>query len=865
MKPIRELSHCLRQYRKISELDVDQQKFERRLTVCESCTQRKDMRCQTHKTNCASHAKLIGNHCEHWGEPKPKTSVLKSDQLGSYLINSSPVINDNEKIKVGFILHGLAFGGISRHVLTMMEAPGFHGIEWAGIAVSTLKHMDSEVVERIRRFCPVYAVDEYHLVEKSENPYQSVVDLSDVICFSSFIQSEELFGKTDWKNKPIVTTAHGQCEYSVRQIETALKYGGRKVYLAVSRAAVKSYPAELRDQVTVIYNGIDFSRCAPTRRRDEIRESWGVGPDVKAIGYLGRMARDKNCIATARAVAELGEGYHAVYLGNGYAEAEIRNQVRKICGDACTLLDKEELVGNALSALDAIVIASPEEGGPMIASEAWLSGCPVVATPVGMIPELEDQHGTLTQMIPVNADAKTIAKAVTSAVRDTPVTRHAREVAWMLFSPAIQVQRFERAIRGGIHSGKNIPVPATVKPDQKRVGFCIGTCSMGGVTRGILALMDQGCSGIVWSGIAIEGPGSFDPICAKRMLEYCPVFCTQDAPKFEGLVTVVPNACQEVVSRSDTVKLWGHICPRPELDKTNWDTVEVITAAHGQCDWTVKNINTSLKYGKYHKLLSVSGGGVKCFPEHLRDRVAVIYNGLDFTRCVARKSRRQMRAEWGVSDEKIIIAYLGRFEKSKNPQLVAKSVAKLGAGYHALIVGEGVDNDEIIRESLHDCGRKHITILGNQDDVGSVLNAVDFILMAGPTEGCPQVMMEAFGARCPVISTRTGFLEEFEKPFGKLVFEIPFDPTPKDVANAVTFANSRLAEDDEMLERAFLVAMKQFNLRKHAMDFSRFVHDKTNVVSLGEGHDLQPRPEVCVHSRSQMRRGVAQQLAQRKL
>tara|TARA_R110002167_G_scaffold61913_4_gene174904 strand:- start:8242 stop:10725 length:2484 start_codon:yes stop_codon:yes gene_type:complete len=735
-------------------------------------------------------------------------------------LTPSPVniVDQVQPIRVGFILYGLTFGGISRVITNLIEAPVDHGLEWSGVAIRSVDLFDEYVGERVRRCCPIYSLTEYEpdpsQTQVVENPFQSVIDNSDVIYITGYVSPHPLFDKTDWQNKPLILSAHGQCEGSVKQIEETLKYGGKKICLAVSQAAVDRYPEQIRDQVRVVYNGTNFSRCAPVRNREDVRAEWGIDDHTKAVGYMGRMAYDKNPLAAAIAVNELKEGFHAVYIGNGYAEQEIRPAVKELCGDRCTILDKTEDIGSALNALDCLVISSPLEGGPIIASEAWLAGCPVVSTPVGMIPELEAKHGQLTHHLDTHFYSDQLIEAIKTAVYDEEVTERAKRVAWETFSPIKAVQEFERAIRDGLEV-----TPAPLVDQRIRVGFSIETCSMGGVSRGVIALMDQGCAGLSWSGVAIQGPGTFDPDTARSILKHCPIYAAHDHPSYQGLVTIVPNQYECLVNQSDVIKLWGAIHTRPELDQVDWNKVTVITAAHGQCDWTRQNIETSLKYGRRHLLISVSAGGIKCFPEYLRDQVHVIYNGLDFKRSMAIRGRRELREAWNVSEETALVAYIGRFAKDKNPLAAAKAVNQLGEKYHAIYVGEGVHQAEIIEGVNQLCGDR-CTFEPRTEDIGSILAAVDCLVLCSPSEGCPQIMMEAFAAQCPVVSTRVGFLPEFEPEFGKLTYEVPFDPAPEQLAAAV---KSAVCDSDELTQKACSVALQKFNPRKYARDFENIV------------------------------------------
>ncbi|QDT40368.1 Putative teichuronic acid biosynthesis glycosyltransferase TuaC [Gimesia alba] len=747
-----------------------------------------------------------------------RTSIVKSKQLSDQFLrnykNSSKATEVDgsredyickSSIKVGFILYDLAFGGISRQLLNLMEAPIMPHMEWAGIAISTFKNYDHDVGKRIKRFCNIYSIDEF------SNPFQEVINHSDVIYLTGYTQPHDLFDLTDFQDKTIITVAHGSCINSENQIRTALKYGKKHVHLAVSQETVNAYPEELHDTVHVIYNGVNISRCAPTIDRAKIRQAWGISETVTAIGYMGRMANDKNVLATAQAVKQLGEGYHAVYIGNGYAEVSLRSEIHKLCGPRCTILDKTEDIGSMLAALDRLIIASPAEGGPMVAAEAWLAGCPVISTPVGMIPELEKKHGTLTHRINLNPTPDELANAVKRSGFKSAEVQRAKSVAWRTFSPSKMLLEFENAVHFELA--------------KTRVGFCISTCSMGGVSRAIITLLNQSSNKIRWSGIAIQGPGTFDPETAREVLNHCPIYCSVDDPRFQGLVTIVPNAHQAVVNRSDVVNLWGSIATNPELDQTDWNRVVVISSAHGECEWTRKNIDVSLKYGKQHLLHAVSEGGKNCFPEWMRNSVNVIYNGLDFNRCIAKRDRSQLRSEWGIKDGVKIVGYIGRFENGKNPLAVVNAVREMGDDYHALLVGEGVHEQQVIEQAKQICGNK-VTIIPRTEDIGSILGVLDCLVVVSPKEGGPQVTMEAFGAKCPVVSTRVGFLQDFEPEYGKLAIEVPFEPSLDQLAQAIKQAD----RNHQRVEMAYQVAVQKFDPSEYISSFESMILNGTIIT-----------------------------------
>lgn len=116
-----------------------------------------------------------------------------------------------------------------------------------------------------------------------------------------------------------------------------------------------------------------------------------------------------------------------------------------ICG--AIIVPRMEDVGTALSAMDCLVSASPSEGGPLTVIEAFLAGCPVVSTRVGIIPELESD-GRLVVTIPFDPTPEQLAAAVREAIADREMVERARQFAWNRFSATRMMLSYEALIRG---------------------------------------------------------------------------------------------------------------------------------------------------------------------------------------------------------------------------------------------------------------------------------------------------------------------------------------------------------------------------------------------------------------------------------
>ncbi|MBV8036043.1 glycosyltransferase family 1 protein [Roseateles sp.] len=133
------------------------------------------------------------------------------------------------------------------------------------------------------------------------------------------------------------------------------------------------------ERLTVVGRGVDAQRFDPARRSAAMRESWGAGPDDLVMGYVGRLAPEKNLgvvLAAYEAVKAVQPRARLVLVGDGPMRAELAARVP----DAVFAGQRS---GDDLAAhyagLDLFLFASLTETFGNVTTEAMASGCAVVA------------------------------------------------------------------------------------------------------------------------------------------------------------------------------------------------------------------------------------------------------------------------------------------------------------------------------------------------------------------------------------------------------------------------------------------------------------------------------------------------------
>ena len=219
----------------------------------------------------------------------------------------------------------------------------------------------------------------------------------------------------------------------------------------------------------VIPLGLELARFREVNSRKSraaARAGFGIGPEERVVGIVGRLVPVKNHELMLDAFARLcrsdGPPWRLVIVGGGEdREKVLRERTRRLGIEGRVLwLGWRRDLRLIYPVMDVVALTSRDEGTPVALLEALAAGIPVVARAVGGVPEVleEGRLGELVEEDDPEAVAIAVSRAfrrtVDDATRDHVVRRFAVE---RLCADVASLYREELELRGGWKGAKGAP------------------------------------------------------------------------------------------------------------------------------------------------------------------------------------------------------------------------------------------------------------------------------------------------------------------------------------------------------------------------------------------------------------------------
>ncbi|MFZ1058678.1 MAG: glycosyltransferase family 4 protein [Candidatus Rokuibacteriota bacterium] len=175
------------------------------------------------------------------------------------------------------------------------------------------------------------------------------------------------------------------------------------------------------EKITVMPLGFELKPLLESARyRGGLRRELGLSNGAPLVGIVGRVFPIKNhrlfLDAAARVAAE-EKAARFVIVGDGVLRQKMEEHASALgIADRVIFTGWRRDLPRIYADLDVLVVSSDNEGTPVSAIEAMASGCPVVATRVGGLPDLIEE-GETGYLVPPG-DALALAGAIQRLLRD---------------------------------------------------------------------------------------------------------------------------------------------------------------------------------------------------------------------------------------------------------------------------------------------------------------------------------------------------------------------------------------------------------------------------------------------------------------
>lgn len=173
-------------------------------------------------------------------------------------------------------------------------------------------------------------------------------------------------------------------------------------------------------------------------------------------------------------------------------------------------------------------------------------------------------------------------------------------------------------------------------------------------------------------------------------------------------------------------------------------------------------------------------------------KLAIVHQGIDLAE-LPLGSRDEIRQEWGIAPDAIVIGFVGRLAPQKAPWVLVDAFQRVSAKYPAallVMVGDGPLKGKLL-EMIQQKGLLGRVLLPGFMEGRRAMRGFDIFVLASEYESFGYVLVEAMAEGLPIVTTKVGVAEEivtegengFLVPTGDVeAFARAFDRLISDVA-----------------------------------------------------------------------------------
>jgi len=199
----------------------------------------------------------------------------------------------------------------------------------------------------------------------------------------------------------------------------------------------------------------------------------------------------------------------------------------------------------------------------------------------------------------------------------------------------------------------------------------------------------------------------------------------------------------------------------------------------------------------------------------------VIYNGVNAELFTMERDQLLIRNMLQIPNSSYVIGHIGRFDKSKNHELLLRLASILlydNDSYHFVFCGDGT---QMLADRCKQLGiQSNVTLLGYRSDVENVLASLDLFIFPSYTEGQPNALIEALIAGIPVI---TSDIQPIREVIPNDLF--PYSHPPDDINSFVKSVQLFRSEGVPYSVRTVTnTSISKFNYMDRFADFFKELH-----------------------------------------
>ena len=139
-------------------------------------------------------------------------------------------------------------------------------------------------------------------------------------------------------------------------------------------------------------------------------------------------------------------------------------------------------------------------------------------------------------------------------------------------------------------------------------------------------------------------------------------------------------------------------------------------------------------------------------------KVTAIHNGVDLSR-FGRAGKLESRMRLSLPADASIVGTVGRLDPVKDQAGLIQAFAQVRAQHPAallVVAGDGPCRAELERVAAGLGQSDQVRLLGNRDDIPTVMSALDVFVLPSIAEGISNTILEAMATGLPVVATRVG-------------------------------------------------------------------------------------------------------------